>query len=90
MKQYGATRVHPELLDLFITLVVDLHEFKLRPLLAILKEYATIEKLEQSKSENVVENIQEGAFDLPQNNKSEDIQDLSSAAEELVRIEKAI
>ena len=55
MKQYGATRVHPELLDIFITLIVDLHEFKLRPLLAILKEYGTIEKLELPKSENTSE-----------------------------------
>ena len=46
MKQYGSDRVHPQLLDKFITLIVNLHEFKLRPILAILKEYEAIEKKE--------------------------------------------
>jgi hypothetical protein len=45
MKQYGAGRVHPQLLDKFLTLTVNLHDFKIRPLVAILKEYSTIEKL---------------------------------------------
>ena len=44
MKQYGSERVHPQLLEKFITLTVNLHEYKLRPILAILKEYEAIEK----------------------------------------------
>ena len=44
MKQYGYERVHPQLLEKFITLIVNLHEYKLRPILAILKEYEAIEK----------------------------------------------
>ena len=90
MKQYGATRVHPELLDLFITLIVDLHEFKLRPLLAILKEYGTIEKLELSKSENTIDNIQEITLNSPQNEDKKDIQDNSSETENLVQSKEAI
>ena len=43
MKQYGATKVHPELLGEFITLMVDIHEFTLKPMLAILREYVPVE-----------------------------------------------
>ena len=44
MKQYGATKVHPDLLGEFITLIVDIHEFMLKPLLAVLREYGPVEQ----------------------------------------------
>ena len=45
MKQFGAERVHHQLIDKFISLVVAIHDFRLRPLIAIFKEYKVIEEL---------------------------------------------
>ena len=39
MKLYGASRVPPTLLDNFLSLIRSIHNFRIRPLLSVLKEY---------------------------------------------------
>ena len=51
MKYYGSTKVHPELIGEFITLRVDIHEYMLRPMLSILREYGPIETELKAKEE---------------------------------------
>ena len=44
MKVYGATRVHPQLLEHFLSLIASIHNYRLPPLLSVLKEYEATSK----------------------------------------------
>jgi len=46
MKLYGATRVPPEMLEQFLKLIKSFHDFRIPPLLSILKEYEAVRKVE--------------------------------------------
>ena len=46
MKLYGKDKVHHTLLERFIQLISAIHNFRLRPLLAVLKDYGSVTKEE--------------------------------------------
>ena len=49
MKLYGAKQLHHDLLEPFLMLIRAIHNYRLKPLLAVLKEYDTV-YLEEAKA----------------------------------------
>ena len=71
MKLYGATRVHQDLLEKFLSIIESVHNFRLPPLLAVLKEYQAVAKEEVK----VFQEFQKQADQVPADGHDDDEED---------------